>query len=225
MSRIESVLAAQARHARVPSAYGAVSRHAAAVDEVAALRARIAELERQLVDERTDPLTGLATRRTFYRSAAVAYPHAGGVLLADLDGFKRLNDTYGHQAGDAVLAAFGHRWRRIVGTSAAAGRLGGDEFAAVATAQIGDRQLDGIYAVLTATVTVPELGPICPGVSLGLAHAAQLDGTTFAEGLHAADLAMYAAKHTGKPWCVYDPHRDGPAAIEDRPSTRTTRHG
>jgi GGDEF domain-containing protein len=58
------------------------------------LRARVAQLEAELAEARTDPVTSLPTRRHFMRLAVAAFPDAGAVLLADVDGFKQVNDTH-----------------------------------------------------------------------------------------------------------------------------------
>ncbi len=94
-------------------------------------RARLAALERAA---RIDPLTGLLNRQAF-DAALVDMLRAAGpgrevaVLSMDLDGFKPLNDTYGHAAGDAVLMVTGRRMAAFLGQEGAAGRLGGDELA------------------------------------------------------------------------------------------------
>lgn len=88
-----------------------------------------------------DPLTALANRRLFRaRLAAALYPLGAhrmgpghvGVLYADLDGLKQINDTYGHEAGDVVLQAAAHRLRSQVRPLDTVARLGGDEFAVIA---------------------------------------------------------------------------------------------
>jgi diguanylate cyclase (GGDEF)-like protein len=86
-------------------------------------------LQEQLRHQAThDALTGLANRALFdERLDAVTGPAA--VLLVDLDGFKSINDTHGHHAGDVILTAVADRLRRCVPASATAARLGGDEFA------------------------------------------------------------------------------------------------
>jgi GGDEF domain-containing protein len=96
---------------------------------------------------RRDPLTGLRTRDGFTRRAAVLLrdPRAV-VVLADVDKFKQINDTYGHAAGDALLKATADRLAHHVGSSGVAGRLGGDEFAADDLSGLLRRADEAMYA-------------------------------------------------------------------------------
>src|SRR5690606_34393621 len=91
--------------------------------------------ERLALQAVTDPLTGLANRSLLMErlAAALAVPDGPpvGVLLLDLDGFKEVNDTHGHAAGDRVLVAVAQRLRACMRAGDTAGRLGGDEFLAV----------------------------------------------------------------------------------------------
>jgi diguanylate cyclase (GGDEF)-like protein len=85
---------------------------------------------------RHDPLTGLPNRRFFEERldeclAAASATHQMAVLLLDLDGFKAVNDTYGHAAGDDALIQFARRVSKIIRVDAFLARLGGDEFAII----------------------------------------------------------------------------------------------
>ncbi len=90
-------------------------------------------LTRRLATARRDPLTGLHTRAGWTARAEhlIRRHPTAAVLLVDLDHFKTLNDTHGHAAGDAALAATADRLRSWCGHNGIAGRLGGDEFVAV----------------------------------------------------------------------------------------------
>ncbi|SDS90649.1 putative bifunctional diguanylate cyclase/phosphodiesterase [Actinoplanes derwentensis] len=166
----------------------------------------------------TDPLTGLANRtRINERVAALAAqpPRAGrccAVLLIDLDRFKPINDTYGHEAGDAVLQAAGVALRSVIRTGDTAGRLGGDEFAVIL------RDLPDVPAVERVAQRVAEAlrTPVIFGdlvlsveASIGVAvlgHGAQVDGDQL---LRRADLAMYTAKRSGRSrYQLYTPELD-----------------
>ncbi|GAB4575133.1 MAG: GGDEF domain-containing protein [Rhodothalassiaceae bacterium] len=109
---------------------------AAAEQEIAEQKRRIAELETL---SRTDELTGLANRRAFdeflKRAIAAAKRHGeqGLIGIVDLDGFKLVNDRFGHDAGDQVLRAVGTLLEDGLRTTDCAARLGGDEFALVLT--------------------------------------------------------------------------------------------
>lgn len=108
-----------------------------AQETIARQQERIAYLESLTM---TDELTGLVNRRGFYShfrrelAAAQRDPAAAGVLvMIDLDGFKRINDTHGHQAGDAYLRAVARALQAHVRSQDVVGRLGGDEFALLLT--------------------------------------------------------------------------------------------
>ncbi|MFI6981519.1 GGDEF domain-containing protein [Embleya sp. NPDC050154] len=154
-------------------------------------------LTRRLATARLDPLTHLHTRDAWTARARriVARPHAV-VLLLDVDDFKRINDTWGHLAGDEVLAQTAHRLASWCGPDGIAGRLGGDEFAAALRLPPGGaaRRLDALRDRLTYPVLWNEEA-IPVRVSVG---AAPVDGSvrTLSETLGAADRAMYAAKGT-----------------------------
>ena len=153
----------------------------------------------------TDPLTGLANRTLVTERLAhlAARPQRAGrcsaVLLIDLDRFKPINDSYGHEAGDAVLRAVAAALRKVVRTGDTAGRLGGDEFAVVmpnlpspaAALAVGERLLD---ALRTPVIFGDQL--LSVEASIGVAIR---DGSAESEHLLAhADTAMYHAKRSGR---------------------------
>jgi diguanylate cyclase (GGDEF)-like protein len=153
-----------------------------------------------------DPLTGLANRALFNDRLAHALASRGqgdgrpAVLLLDLDRFKAVNDTRGHDAGDIVLLEVAHRLRRAVRPHDTVGRLGGDEFVVLLesvtreeAALIGER----IRQALRAPVRIGD-HEVLPSASIGLVLADPGDDPV--ETLQRADLAMYAAKgsHPGQ---------------------------
>jgi diguanylate cyclase (GGDEF)-like protein len=144
---------------------------------------------RSLLADRLEHAVQLATRQ--------AEPLA--VLLFDLDGFKAVNDTLGHAAGDALLAQVGARSRECMRASDTVGRLGGDEFLAIlpATGADGAR---AVAAKLLESLSRPyalDRETAVIGVSLGGAfHPA--DGLTPDALTHAADVALYRAKREGR---------------------------
>ncbi|MER6692678.1 GGDEF domain-containing protein [Streptomyces minutiscleroticus] len=152
---------------------------------------------RRLRTARRDPLTGLWTRDAFTRRARrLLRDGRAVVVLADVDRFKQVNDTHGHAAGDALLAAVAARLAHGVGRSGVVGRLGGDEFAAV----LIDRdhtaleRLDTLARVLARPVdTAPEVHTT---VSLGWVRRSDHPGEDLSALLRRADEAMYAAKRT-----------------------------
>ncbi|MDX6562417.1 MAG: hypothetical protein QOD65_2231 [Gaiellales bacterium] len=175
---------------------------------LAAARVANDELEEaRLAAERasnTDPLTGLANRRSFQRSLEQAVGTASaepfGLILLDVDHFKRTNDTYGHQAGDDVLVAVVERMRRCCPPDALLARWGGEEFAVLARGVHGHRALRAVAETIRATVRDERVetrrGALAVTISCGgaLSHG----GSDVDELLHDADAAMYRAKHTGR---------------------------
>ncbi|MFG2311060.1 GGDEF domain-containing protein [Streptomyces sp. NPDC048566] len=151
-------------------------------------------LAHRLAAARRDPLTGLHTRAGWTaRTIRFIRRHSDAiVVLVDLDGFKTLNDSYGHAAGDSALAATGARLTNWCGRHGIAGRLGGDEFVAVvdplAGAQLGDLSRDLHRPFLHAGQMLPL------AASLGSCRLADLPTRTLPDALAAADAAMYAAK-------------------------------
>lgn len=160
-------------------------------------RARLAELAHVTAH---DGLTGLANRGEMERrlAAALAGPERAGLglLVLDLDGFKPVNDGYGHAAGDAVLRATAERLRAAAPEGAFAARLGGDEFALVVPGLGGREQARALALRLAAEVErhVPWEGTgLSVGASIGVALAADVTGGA-GDLVAAADWAMYRAK-------------------------------
>jgi diguanylate cyclase (GGDEF)-like protein len=149
-----------------------------------------------------DELTGLANRRALehHLSICAADPAARfGVILCDLDGFKPINDVYGHEAGDVVLKRVAERLRRCLRPDDVAARLGGDEFVLLVRAA-GDA---GALATVAERVRHGLAEPVVHGehqlrfaASLGTA-VFPTDGATPHALLSAADAAMYEAKQAG----------------------------
>jgi diguanylate cyclase (GGDEF)-like protein len=163
----------------------------------------------------TDDLTGLGNRRHLVASLDAAVASARGhegriaLLLVDLDGFKELNDTLGHQAGDEVLRQIGPRLQAMLRDEDTLARLGGDEFAVVldpgdeasaSTAGLRLRAaLEDSFAVGGISVHIDA----SVGIALFPDHAADSIGL-----LQRADVAMYQAKRLRTGHEVYLPSRD-----------------
>jgi diguanylate cyclase (GGDEF)-like protein len=147
----------------------------------------------------TDPLTGLANRRAWEeelrREVARAHrnSHRLALVMLDLDHFKQLNDTKGHQAGDTVLAEAAASWRGAVRTTDFLARYGGDEFAMLlpdCPAEYGETVLERIRTAIPPGFTC----------SAGIAY---WNGAETAESLLArADAALYEAKRAGRNMAV-----------------------
>ena len=158
-----------------------------------------------------DPLTGLGNRRLFARAAHGALTAPGcvagavHVLLIDLDAFKLVNDTHGHQAGDELLVALTVRLTAAVHAGDTVARLGGDEFAVVCThlhaerADAAESSLDVLIRGIQSVWAEPfELthGPVWTTGSIGVSRSvADADASSM---LREADAAMYRAKGRGR---------------------------
>lgn len=155
----------------------------------------------------TDALTGLANRHAATRALGERLgrvPEPFTVMLLDLDEFKRINETHGHQAGDAVLREVATRMRSVLPPGALLGRWGGEEFIAILEGVSG-REPGAIAETLRAAVAaapVPFDGkPIPITVSIGVATAFSTDDIDAL--LAESDAALYRAKNTGRNRVVY----------------------
>lgn len=154
-----------------------------------------------------DPLTGLYNRRyldeTISRELPRARRHGAsiGLILVDLDHFKRLNDTHGHDAGDYVLSQMGELLRGKTRGSDIACRLGGEEFAVVlpgAAMEAARKRAEEIRQALAALSLEFEGKPLGPvTLSAGVA-ALQPHQSSWAQVMRNADAALYAAKQAGR---------------------------
>jgi diguanylate cyclase (GGDEF)-like protein len=189
------------------------------------IRSRAALLKR-LVDERTeelrksqkeleqlalfDTLTALPNRRMFAKdfSKMYAQPERGrfSLLLVDVDNFKAINDTFGHDAGDAFLIETSNRLGAAVRSTDSVARLGGDEFAILLGGDYEKASIEKICdRILQSFSTALDFKGvnILAGVSIGIASFPEHGETQ--EGLYrSADLALYEAKRRGRNnWCWY----------------------
>ena len=149
-----------------------------------------------------DSLTGLANRSLFADRLTSALTGRRsqasstqvGLMYLDADGFKQINDTYGHDAGDEALLTIGHRLRSHVRPQDTVARLAGDEFAVVAP-RISADGLDGLVGRVSTALSQPHLihgHLVSVPVSIGSYLAAPGEASDTA--LRQADRAMYAAK-------------------------------
>jgi diguanylate cyclase (GGDEF)-like protein len=169
---------------------------------------RVHRLEEEIRHVATyDMLTGVMTRRAFFNAAESVLRVAGrnrtpvSALSIDIDDFKRINDGYGHSAGDAVLSAFGTALRQCARKSDIVGRIGGEEFSLLLpdTELAGAINLAGkIQAALPHENVCTGKGVIRFAVSIGIAHTAGDGSMTLEALLRQSDLALYQAKRSGK---------------------------
>jgi len=166
------------------------------------------ELHRRMAQ--TDQLTGLANRAELMHHMAAAcelLPPAGGgrgrtfaVLFIDLDGFKAINDSHGHAAGDEVLQRVADCLRRVVGPEEMIARIGGDEFVVVlgdADALAARAVADEIIAAISREHRIMGGRALHVGCSVGVCMAPD-QGREPEVLLARADSALYEVKHQGK---------------------------
>jgi diguanylate cyclase (GGDEF)-like protein len=153
-----------------------------------------------------DALTGLPNRTQLVeklKNALAVLPLGGGsiaVHFIDLDRFKNVNDTLGHDGGDFLLKTVAERLRAVIRVDDMVARLGGDEFVVVQTGVTGMDQADDFARRLASAVTAPmklRERAIAATVSVGVALA-PADGTSPEQLLKCADLALYKAKFDGR---------------------------
>src|SRR4051794_37445001 len=172
------------------------------------LRRQAEENRRQALH---DPLTGLPNRRSLYEQLEKLVARPGGrplaLLVADLDGFKELNDTLGHHAGDLVLSELGPRVTKAVPEAELLARTGGDEFAVItfgadptAIAARFRAALDDPFVIDGISLTVQA--------SVGIARWPE-HGDDARALIQRADVAMYQAKAQQCGWLEYEAARDG----------------
>lgn len=168
--------------------------------------------ERKLLQQKletlakTDPLTQLLNRRSFFTQAALAYERSRRVsqsfslILFDVDHFKEINDTYGHQAGDQILAKVGERVRQKSPASALACRFGGEEFIILLP------EMDAKEVLVFARELKDEINrpiqsagkPIHVSASFGVSTFDPAEAVNLDKLIERADDAMYHSKENGR---------------------------
>ncbi len=154
---------------------------------------------------RQDALTQLPNRNAFQEELEQRLPHASeynplAVLFIDLDGFKRINDSLGHEAGDELLQIVAGRLLTMLSPADTLARWGGDEFVAMLGDTASMRQLEELTARLLEAMRMPVSvrgHQVSVSASIGIALAPQ-DGYDSGTLLRHADSAMYAAKQSGR---------------------------
>ncbi len=195
-------------------------------------RERSARREAELIAEEAtkvaiqDSLTGLANRSLVTSTLenelarAARYERDVALLFLDLDGFKLINDTYGHEMGDAVLIQVARELRLVTRAGDMVGRLGGDEFVVLApnitcpdATQLANRVADAIGRMKVEGL--PSDTGITASVGVTVLDGKDIDADRY---LRQADSAMYEAKTSGADWRLYDAELD--ALAEHRRTIR-----
>ncbi|HVQ06966.1 MAG TPA: EAL domain-containing protein [Allosphingosinicella sp.] len=158
-----------------------------------------------------DVLSGLPNRGRVRQLLGEALSSSAGgdtpcaILFLDLDGFKPVNDTFGHPKGDAVLKSVAQRLVKEVGAFGHVGRMGGDEFAIVIKDVQSRRMVETLAARLIGAIAEPfhiDKVEIRIGVSIGCAFG-PVDGQSVDDLIQKADLALYQAKNQGRGTCCF----------------------
>jgi diguanylate cyclase (GGDEF)-like protein len=153
-----------------------------------------------------DPLTGLANRALLMERLAQALarterrPSSVAVLFLDIDRFKTINDNFGHEVGDSVLACIGDRLRKALRPEDMASRFGGDEFVVLCEDLEDDRHVVTIAERIGGSISEPislEAGEVVVTTSIGIAAARGI-GDRPEVLLRDADAAVYRAKERGR---------------------------
>ncbi|WP_030434210.1 GGDEF domain-containing protein [Actinoplanes subtropicus] len=182
-------------------------------DLISRLDSTLAEMSYQA---HTDGLTALANRTHFYEQLEAALERTSGVsvLLVDLDGFKAVNDTLGHAAGDTLLISVADKMRAALRAGDVAARLGGDEFAVLLRDCAGPEAEDTARRILEALAVPVEIDGSAVRANASIGAAAAEPGEGAGALIRRADVAMYAAKSAGKgTWKRYHAEMEAPLPI------------
>jgi len=164
----------------------------------------------------TDPLTGLANRRSISEhlemvlASSIRHREHGAVLLLDLDGFKLVNDSYGHEAGDALLVEIAARLQKTVRSEEIVGRIGGDEFVVLIHRLDADKRIahDMILRITKGLLEIIYTPfdfngkMLHVGASIGVRLLGFVEPDTETV-MNEVDIAMYRAKKAGKGCVVF----------------------
>jgi diguanylate cyclase (GGDEF)-like protein len=169
---------------------------------------------------RTDPLTGLPNRRALTEAGEAPRSQAMVLVIADVDRFKAVNDTYGHRAGDAVLQTVGQIMTTHLAEYGLVGRLGGEEFALISS----NASLEQIVTALGALLRAIEATPfVTPGgavrITMSAGIAVRDPSEPFDRLYSEADDALYLAKRSGR-----NKIQLSPRAREALPSDKKAEH-
>lgn len=168
---------------------------------------------------RTDPLTGLLNRRALLGDPDAELPGAVVLVIADIDRFKSVNDTFGHLAGDEVIRIVGRSMQAALGAFGQVGRIGGEEFALVSNATVADDLVASLWDFrdrVAATPIVTGSASIKVTISIGMAR--RKPEQSFPELFAEADRALYLAKASGRNRVVVSEDIEGEAPQTERAS-------
>ena len=149
----------------------------------------------------TDPLTQLSNRRHALQQLHTLFMAKADFYLAmiDIDHFKKINDKYGHAAGDAVLISISTELQKLEFCGCRVARLAGDEFSIISPLQISETDFGSILSTFSRSCASIDVAPQKIAISMSIGVSRSLDdGTTVEELLAASDVAMYWGKQNGR---------------------------
>ncbi|MDZ7678548.1 MAG: diguanylate cyclase [Acidimicrobiales bacterium] len=191
-----------ARSQPIAAPDGRILEHVGSIEDITELHLRSEGLAHRAAH---DPLTGLPNRHSLERITRDLCERSPGrsdigAVFIDLDDFKAVNDTYGHQAGDHVLVAVAQRVASVIRAEDVVGRYGGDEFVVICPRLTDPAVLTAVAQRVTHaiadTAIVDDAHEYRVGASVGTSLGPGED--TAEQFLHRADLAMYKAKRSGR---------------------------
>lgn len=193
------------------------------IQDITLLKHHEQELERMGFH---DVLTGIPNRRLLvdrlhHAVAQTQRTHeAIAVCMLDLDGFKPVNDRYGHEAGDRLLIEIAHRLQTLVRAEDTVARLGGDEFTLILQRPGGTAIFDKVLEALRAPIALGQ-ATVTVSASIGVAYFDGSEPVDADDLLKRADQALYAAKHNGRNG--YATYEAGLAGVQSTTQNRSVR--
>lgn len=163
-------------------------------------------LEKTNLQAATDPLTGLLNRRSLENQAQELFRGRSSFALAmgDLDHFKQLNDTFGHEAGDRALRVFSRNLRSVLRNEDLVARFGGEEFVVIFPGQSVETATGALERVRESLALAVAAGTV-PAFTVSFGVASSADADTLDDLLRMADAALFQAKRLGRNRVVVDP--------------------
>ena len=187
--------------------------HSESAEHERRLREHLSRIKEELAsDANNDSLTGLPNRRAFsaFADKMLMVEREGlrplSALMIDLDFFKLINDSYGHDAGDQVLVELTRRWEKLVRSSDMLARIGGEEFCVLLNDSSSNQSMIVAEKFRLAAAAHPVIyqsqlagrQEIPITVSIGIATASTLRGVLIDDIMRVSDVALYEAKNTGR---------------------------
>lgn len=217
IKQVSNALLGEARGAATPQiTHGKTSESQVLIDAFSEMRQKVSSRQTALEHQALhDSLTGLPNRVLLNDRlkqcilSSKREQHSLALMILDLDHFKEINDTLGHQVGDEILIAIGKRLKELLRVSDTIARLGGDEFAIIIPSSDSHHAKNVTSKILSALSQSYHVGghTLYLGASIGIAIYPE-HGHSESELIQRADIAMYTAKREGSGYSIYDEKLD-----------------